>query len=65
MKVNGQCHCGRVTYEALLEAYPVDRAERSDDDTMWFGTKSMYDDAGFAEVARRKPHRPIVRMRVA
>ena len=46
----------------LLEAYPVDRAGRSGDDTMWFGAKSMYDAAGFEEVARRKPERPIVRL---
>jgi ribosomal protein S18 acetylase RimI-like enzyme len=49
----------------LLEAYPVDKAERSNDDSMWFGAKSMYDAAGFAEVARRKPNRPIVRIRAA
>jgi hypothetical protein len=29
---------------------------------MWFGAKSMYDGAGFIEVARRKPQRPIVRL---
>ncbi len=45
----------------LLEAYPVDKSGRSDDDSMWFGAKSMYDSAGFKEVARRKPRRPIVR----
>src|SRR5882762_10865220 len=28
---------------ALLEAYPVDKPGRSDDDAMWFGAKSMYD----------------------
>jgi ribosomal protein S18 acetylase RimI-like enzyme len=47
----------------LLEAYPVDRSARGRDDAMWFGAKSMYDAAGFEEVARRKPHRPIVRKR--
>ena len=47
----------------LIEAYPVDKAARSSDDTMWFGAKSMYDNAGFEEVARRKPHRPIVRIK--
>lgn len=46
----------------LLEAYPVDRPERSKDDQMWFGAKSMYDEAGFEEVARRKPERPVVRL---
>ena len=48
----------------LLEAYPVDKRGRSSDDAMWFGAKSMYDDAGFEEVARRKPQRPIVRLKV-
>jgi ribosomal protein S18 acetylase RimI-like enzyme len=46
----------------VLEAYPVDRPARSADDAMWFGSKSMYDRAGFAEVARRRPQRPVVRL---
>jgi ribosomal protein S18 acetylase RimI-like enzyme len=49
----------------LVEAYPVDKAVRAPDDSMWFGAKSMFDAAGFAEVARRRPARPIVRLRVA
>jgi len=48
----------------LVEAYPVDRPGRRRDDSMWFGAKSMYDAAGFDEVARRKPERPIVRLKV-
>jgi ribosomal protein S18 acetylase RimI-like enzyme len=48
----------------LLEAYPVDKAGRQSDENMWFGAKSMYDRAGFKEVARRKPARPVVRRRV-
>jgi ribosomal protein S18 acetylase RimI-like enzyme len=47
----------------LVEAYPVDKPGRSNDDSMWFGAKSMYDRAGFSEVARRKPQRPVVRLR--
>ena len=47
----------------LLEAYPVDKPARSADDNMWFGAKSMYDAAGFEEVARRKPQRPVVRLK--
>ncbi|EJL78913.1 acetyltransferase [Polaromonas sp. CF318] len=47
----------------LLEAYPVDKPGRAQDDSMWFGAKSMYDDAGFEEVARRKPQRPVVRLK--
>jgi GNAT superfamily N-acetyltransferase len=45
----------------LVEAYPVDKQERGSDDSMWFGAKSMYDTAGFVEVARRKPTRAVVR----
>jgi GNAT superfamily N-acetyltransferase len=48
----------------LLEAYPIDKPGRGRDDGMWFGAKSMYDKAGFVEVARRKPARPIVRKRL-
>jgi ribosomal protein S18 acetylase RimI-like enzyme len=47
----------------LIEAYPVDKPSRLNDDSMWFGAKSMYDKAGFSEVARRKTHRPVVRLR--
>ena len=47
----------------LVEAYPVDKRARSNDDSLWFGAKSMYDSAGFEEVARRKPQRPIVRIK--
>ncbi|HJP66718.1 MAG TPA: GNAT family N-acetyltransferase [Actinomycetota bacterium] len=45
----------------LLEAYPVDKGERSQPDDLFFGAKSMYDAAGFREAARRKPTRPVVR----
>jgi len=46
----------------LVEAYPVDKPGRTHAENMWFGAKSMYDRAGFKEVARRKPQRPIVRL---
>lgn len=49
----------------LVEGYPVDKAERSDDQSMWFGAKTMFDAAGFDEVERRKPGRPIVRLHLA
>jgi GNAT superfamily N-acetyltransferase len=45
----------------LLEAYPCDKRKRAHDDSMWFGAKSMFDRAGFTEVARRKPMRPVMR----
>lgn len=46
---------------ALLEAYPCDKRQRGSDDFMWFGAKAMFDRAGFVEVARRRPQRPVVR----
>jgi ribosomal protein S18 acetylase RimI-like enzyme len=48
----------------LVEAYPVDKEGRTADSNLWFGTKSMFDAAGFEEVARRKPERPVVRLRL-
>jgi ribosomal protein S18 acetylase RimI-like enzyme len=61
---------GAVAYSrkrgaTIIEAYPVDKPGRSNDDSMWFGAKSMYDKAGFKEVARRKPRRPVVRFKPA
>lgn len=50
---------------ALLEAYPIDKQERGRDDWLWHGAKSMYDKAGFVEVARRRPQRPVVRLQLA
>jgi GNAT superfamily N-acetyltransferase len=45
----------------LIEAYPVDADAQRDPDSMFFGAKSMYDRAGFREVARRRPARAVVR----
>ncbi len=64
--VSAQMLAGAALYArtqgaTLLEAYPVDKPGRSGDDNMWFGAKAMYDRAGYKEVARRKPTRPIVR----
>lgn len=59
--LQGAIAFARACGARLLEAYPVDRRQRCADDSMWFGCKAMYDRAGFAEVARRKPARPVVR----
>jgi ribosomal protein S18 acetylase RimI-like enzyme len=48
----------------LLEAYAVDKKDPSHDDWLWHGAKSMYDKAGFVEVARRRPQRPVMRREV-
>lgn len=60
---------GAVAYAAkqgakLVEGYPMDKRARTKDENLWFGTKSMFDRAGFKEIARRKPERPIVRRSV-
>lgn len=47
----------------IVEAYPIDKPTRSSDGFMWFSAKSMCDKAGFEEVARHNPQRPIVRLK--
>lgn len=49
----------------LIEGYPVDKPARSKGIDLWFGAKSMFDKAGFKEVARRKPYRPVVRKKTS
>ena len=56
--LNGAVRWARKQGVTLLEAYPCDKAAKAADDSMWFGAKSMFDRAGFVEVARRKPTRP-------
>jgi GNAT superfamily N-acetyltransferase len=41
----------------VLEAYPVVEGE-----SLWFGVESILSPAGFREVARRKPDRPVMRL---
>jgi GNAT superfamily N-acetyltransferase len=59
--LKGAIEYARSQGARLLEAYPVDKGERSHPDFMFFGAKSMYDRAGFKEVARRRENRPVVR----
>jgi GNAT superfamily N-acetyltransferase len=44
-----------------LEAYPVDKPARSHDDFMFFGSRSLYQQAGFRAVVRRPPTRLVMR----
>ncbi len=46
---------------AVLEAYPLDQAEKTDNAAAWMGLASMFEAAGFEEIARRRPTRPVVR----
>jgi GNAT superfamily N-acetyltransferase len=50
---------------SVLEAYPVDKLQRSHDDFMWFGSRSLYERAGFREVVRRSPTRVLMRLELA
>lgn len=59
--LRGAIDYARAKGATLLEAYPVDKKERSHPDFMWWGAKALYDRAGFKEVARRKATRPVVR----
>jgi len=46
----------------VLEAYPVDKPQRSHDDFMFFGSRSLYERAGFVPVVRRSPTRLVMRL---
>lgn len=59
--LKGALAWARAQGVTLLEAYPWDKAAKSADDSLWFGTKPMFDRAGFVEVERRKPARPVMR----
>ena len=48
-----------------IEAYPIDKPERSAPQFLWFGVPSMFEKAGFVEIARRKPERPVMRLMLA
>jgi GNAT superfamily N-acetyltransferase len=48
-----------------LEAYPIDKTQRSHDDFMFFGARSLYERAGFTEVVRRSPTRVVMRLELS
>lgn len=51
----------RAAGATFLEGYPVDKGEPSHAEFLWFGAKRTFDRAGFREVARRRPTRPVMR----
>jgi GNAT superfamily N-acetyltransferase len=57
----GALDWARANGVTLIEAYPCDKRGATRDENLWFGTKAMFDRYGFAEVARRKPTRPLMR----
>jgi GNAT superfamily N-acetyltransferase len=51
---------------ATVEAYPVDQSvDRARDADLFTGTLAMFERAGFREVRRRRPARPVVRLDLA
>jgi len=63
--VHGAIDYAREQGVRTLEAYPVDKAERSHDDFMFFGARSLYEEAGFTEVVRRSATRVVMRKELA
>lgn len=59
--LNAAVEYARSRGATLVEGYPVDKGGRSHANSMWFGARAIYDRAGFVEVARRKPNRPVMR----
>lgn len=45
-----------------IEGYPVDSPTPPAPQHLWFGTGGMFRAAGFVEIARRKPTRPVMRL---
>ncbi len=46
----------------VLEAYPIDHAGKIDDNSLFFGSRGLYEKAGFHEVARRSETRVVMRL---
>ncbi len=49
-------------HASMIEGFPIDKPNRSQDQWLWHGARIMFDQAGFQEVARRKPERPVMRL---
>lgn len=52
----------RAAGAKALEGYPVAPEAEMADTEVWHGVESMFLEAGFNEIARRKPRRPIYRL---
>jgi len=63
--LDGAMAYARKRRARVLEAYPVDARGPKRDENLWFGTRGMFEDAGFEVVARRKPTRPVMRRTLA
>jgi GNAT superfamily N-acetyltransferase len=59
--LTGAVGYARAQGAVALEAYPLDKHPPGDAAWLWNGAVSSYRKAGFVEVARRRPERPVVR----
>ena len=55
-------HFARAAGARLLEACPMDQAKRSKSIGLFVGSTAVFQRAGFTEVARQKPGRPLMRL---
>jgi predicted GNAT family acetyltransferase len=62
--LDGAIHYARKRKVSWLESYPIDKRGPSTPMSIWFGTASMFAKAGFTETARRKPTRPVMRLKL-
>jgi ribosomal protein S18 acetylase RimI-like enzyme len=46
---------------SVVLGYPVDPVRRTENSAAWMGVASMFTAAGFTEVARRRPTRPVMK----
>ncbi len=58
----GAAERARALGATVLEGYPVAPGDELDPADAWHGLESMFVAAGFTEVARHKPRRPIYRL---
>ncbi|HEX6705983.1 MAG TPA: GNAT family N-acetyltransferase [Albitalea sp.] len=63
--IDGAVDFARERGATCLEAYPLDASRKLHSGELYVGLLSAFVDAGFEEVARRSPTRPIVRRRLA
>jgi len=63
--IDGAVAFARMQGAKMVEAYPVDPQRKLGSGELYTGLLSVFLDAGFREVARRSPTRPIVRLRTA
>ena len=62
--IDGAVALAREHGAPAVEAYPMDPQRKMGSSELYTGLLSAFTDAGFHEVARRSPTRPIVRRKL-